>query len=121
MEILFISLVCAISYVVILVKILGLKLLAKTQIIWDIIFTFGMPFLFVGTYSGMSTAFISGVLFSLMTYCISFLVKLERKSNVSLRDDATTHSQNNGRHSSSLRSGRCTMCNSASSVQSYQK
>ncbi len=104
MDILFLAFVSAVSYIIILVKVFSIRFLAKTQVIWDCLFTFGLPFLFYGTYSGMAVAFISGVFFSIMTYCISFLVKLERKSNVSLRDDATTHSQNNGRYSSSLRS-----------------
>lgn len=75
MEVLFLSFICAISYVIILCKIFSLHFLAKTQVVWDILFTFGTPVLFLGTFSGMATAFISGLLFSIITFFLSLLVE----------------------------------------------
>lgn len=51
----------------------SLKFVVKTQVIWDIVFTFGMPVLFTGTFSGMATAFIAGIMFSCITYFLSVL------------------------------------------------
>lgn len=73
MEVMFLSFVCAISYLIILCKMFSLKFVVKTQVIWDIVFTFGMPILFTGTFSGMATAFIAGIMFSCMTYFLSVL------------------------------------------------
>jgi hypothetical protein len=75
MEVLFLSFICALSYVIILCKIFSLNFLAKTQVLWDILFTFGTPVLFLGTFSGMATAFISGLLFSIITFFLSLLVE----------------------------------------------
>lgn len=75
MEILFLSFVCAISYIIILCKIFSLHFLAKTQVLWDILFTFGTPLLFYGTFSGMATGFIAGLLFSIITFFLSLLVE----------------------------------------------
>lgn len=57
----------AIGYYIILYKILGKKRLDKTSKIWDILFTFGLPIIFVGTFSGMATAVLAGVIFSILT------------------------------------------------------
>lgn len=111
MDILFLAFVAAIGYIIILVKVFSLRFLAKTQVLWDVLFTFGLPFLFFGTYSGMAVAFISGVFFSLITYFLSYLVKMEKKARVSFGDDTTTHSKNNDRCSSSLRLRRSSLCN----------
>jgi len=73
MEIMFLSFICSISYLVILCKMFSLKFVVKTQVLWDIVFTFGMPVLFTGTFSGMATAFIAGILFSCMTYLLAVL------------------------------------------------
>ena len=62
-----IALFAALGYYIILYKILGKKKLVKTQNIWDVVFTIGIPILFVGTFSGLATAMIAGVIFSIFT------------------------------------------------------
>lgn len=62
-----IALTAAVGYYIILYKIMGKDKLDKTQTIWDIILTFGLPFLFIGTFSGMATAVLAGVIFSILT------------------------------------------------------
>ena len=74
MEVIFISFICAISYLIILAKLFSLSFIIRTQVFWDLVFTFGLPALFMGTYSGMATAFIAGVLFSIMTFFLSILM-----------------------------------------------
>lgn len=73
MEIIFIAFIAALGYLIILCKMFTPYTVARSQIMWDIIFTLGVPLLFLGTFSGMATAFISGVLFSIMTAFLSIL------------------------------------------------
>ena len=49
---------------------IGRKRLVQTQILWDILFTLGLPILFIGTFSGLATAVLAGVMFSLFTSMI---------------------------------------------------
>lgn len=74
MDIILISLICASSYLIILLKLFGLHFIARTQLFWDLLFTFGIPMLFLGTYSGMATGFLSGVFFSIMTFILDVVV-----------------------------------------------
>lgn len=74
MEVILISFICAISYLIILAKLFSLSFIIRTQVCWDVLFTFGLPALFMGTYSGMATAFIAGVIFSLITFFLSILM-----------------------------------------------
>ena len=79
MEILVLSLITAVSYLVVLCKVLGLRFLVKTQVLWDVLFTVGVPLLFIGTFSGMATGVLSGLLFSVMLSFISMLTGYNRK------------------------------------------
>ena len=74
MEILFIACVTSLSYGIILCKAIGIQNVVRLQVTLDILFTFGLPMLFVGTFSGMATAFISGVMFSIITFFLSVLM-----------------------------------------------
>lgn len=62
-----IAIFAALGYYIIVYKAIGKKRLAKTQTFWDLIFTIGVPILFIGTFSGLATAMIAGVIFSLFT------------------------------------------------------
>lgn len=53
---------------------MGISNVVRMQVPLDILFTFGLPVLFIGTFSGMATAFISGVMFSIITFFLSVLV-----------------------------------------------
>ena len=74
MEIIFLAFVCMLSYLFILCKIFSLRFVCKTQVLWDILFTFGIPFLFMGTFSGMAVAFIAGLLFTITVWFLSSLI-----------------------------------------------
>ena len=67
MGILGISFCAAIGYYIIVYKAIGRRRLVKTQTFWDILFTVLLPMLFIGTFSGLATAVIAGVLFSIFT------------------------------------------------------
>jgi len=67
MSILGIAFFTAIGYFIIVYKMLGRKRLVKTQLLWDILFTLGLPILFIGTFSGLATAVLAGVMFSVFT------------------------------------------------------
>ena len=67
MNILGIAFFAAIGYYIIVYKAIGRRRLVKTQTFWDILFTVGIPVLFIGTFSGMATAVVAGVLFSIFT------------------------------------------------------
>lgn len=67
MNLFVISFFTAIGYFIIMYKMLGKEKLVKTQVLWDIVFTLGLPILFIGTFSGLATAVMAGVLFSIFT------------------------------------------------------
>ena len=67
MSILAIAFFTAIGYFIIVWKMIGISKLKKTQVLWDILFTLGLPILFIGTFSGLATAVLAGVMFSLFT------------------------------------------------------
>ena len=62
-----VALFTAVGYYIILYKSIGKKRLVKTQTFWDLLFTIGVPVLFIGTFSGLATAVIAGVIFSIFT------------------------------------------------------
>tara|TARA_R110000823_G_scaffold291313_1_gene409683 strand:+ start:115 stop:369 length:255 start_codon:yes stop_codon:yes gene_type:complete len=67
MGILGVALCSAVGYYIIVYKAIGRKRLVKTQTFWDIIFTLCLPVLFIGTFSGLATAIVAGVIFSIFT------------------------------------------------------
>ena len=67
MGILGISFCAAVGYYIIVYKAIGRRRLVKTQTFWDILFTLLLPLLFIGTFSGLATAVVAGVFFSLFT------------------------------------------------------
>ena len=67
MGILGIAFFAAVGYYIIVYKALGSRRLVKTHPYWDILFTLLLPLLFIGTFSGLATAVIAGVLFSIFT------------------------------------------------------
>jgi len=82
MHIIFLSFLCALGYLIILCKMLGIPFVTRTQVLWDVVFTVGMPILFLGTFNGMATAFIAGIIFSGMT---AFLSSLQTKKPMARR------------------------------------
>tara|TARA_R110002020_G_scaffold177555_1_gene370314 strand:+ start:342 stop:563 length:222 start_codon:yes stop_codon:yes gene_type:complete len=65
--ILFLAFATALGAYIILYKALGKRRLKKTSIFWDIVMTIGIPILFIGSFAGLATAVLAGVIFSLFT------------------------------------------------------
>lgn len=85
MEIILLSFITALGYLIVTCKVLSIQGVVKYQVVLDIALTLGLPCLFIGTFSGLATAFIAGVFFSLMTAFLSLLTpkakKEERKAS----------------------------------------
>ena len=71
MDLLIIAFIAALGYLIILCKLFSPQFVARTKVMWDVLFTIAVPILFLGTFSGMTTAFLSGVIFSAMTFVLS--------------------------------------------------
>tara|TARA_R100001440_G_scaffold49248_5_gene69199 strand:+ start:663 stop:872 length:210 start_codon:yes stop_codon:yes gene_type:complete len=57
----------AAGFYLILRKIMSRKVFMKTNVLWDVLLTFGLPLLFLGTFSGMVTAILTGLIFTIGT------------------------------------------------------
>ena len=68
MSVFLIAIFAAVGYYIIVYKALGRRRMVKTQVFWDILFTLLLPIIFIGTFSGVATAVMAGVLFSIFTY-----------------------------------------------------
>jgi len=68
MSLFFIAIFAAVGYYIIVYKALGRRRMVKTQVFWDILFTLLLPIIFIGTFSGVATAVMAGVIFSIFTY-----------------------------------------------------
>ena len=67
MDILIVAAMTATGTYIIIYKVIGRKLLAKTQVGWDIAITIGAPILFFGSFAGVASGILAGVIFSGMT------------------------------------------------------
>lgn len=74
MDLILFSLLSAIGFVLVLTRALGLKRLLKWRKAIDVILTFGLPMLMVGTFSGMITSFFTGLWFTLITWLLHTIV-----------------------------------------------
>lgn len=79
MEIILLAFIAALGYLILAAKVLGLTNVVRYQLVLDAIFTLGMPCLFLGTFSGMATAFIAGVIFSLITAFLGIITPKPKK------------------------------------------
>jgi hypothetical protein len=89
MDLLVIAFIAALGYLIILCKLFSIQFVAKTQVLWDVLFTIAVPILFLGTFSGMTTAFLSGVIFSGMTKVLS-LCHSNKRSRLNERNIKVT-------------------------------
>lgn len=76
MEVLILALLSAVSMLIILCKMFGFHRVVRHQKIVDIVCTVGLPFLFFGSFSGMATAIIAGVIISGVLYAGGKLMSL---------------------------------------------
>lgn len=74
MEIVIFSFISALGILLVLTRTIGLRYTLKIRKMLDVIVTFGMPVLFIGTFSGMITAFFTGLWFTILTCLLNVLV-----------------------------------------------
>jgi len=74
MEIILFSFISALGLLLVLTRTIGLRRTLKIRKMLDVIVTFGIPVLFVGTFSGMITAFFTGLWFTILTCLLQVLV-----------------------------------------------
>ena len=67
MQIIWMSAATAAGFYFILRKVMSRKLFLKTNVLWDVILTLGLPLLFIGTFTGMITAILAGLIFTIGT------------------------------------------------------
>ena len=67
MSIIWMSAASAAGFYLILRKVMSRKVFLKTNVLWDVLLTFGLPLLFLGTFSGMVTAILTGLIFTIGT------------------------------------------------------
>ena len=75
MEIILIAFLAACGYLIILAKTIGLHNTVRTQVLWDALFTLGMPWLMAGSYQGLVTAILAGVFFSVAIFFIGLATR----------------------------------------------
>ena len=82
MEIILFSTIVCISYMLLLLKTIKIKLLIKMQLFFDILFTIGLPLVMSGTWHGMAVAMLAGLMFTanvwLLTKLYYFIYPAER-------------------------------------------
>jgi hypothetical protein len=76
MEVLILALLSAASLLIILSKTIGFMRVVKHHKIVDVLATVGLPLLFFGSFAGMATAIIAGVMLSLILWTASRLMQL---------------------------------------------
>lgn len=79
MEFILIAFLTATGKLIVLSKMVGLVRLVKYQVLWDIAFTFLVPILFIGTFSGAIVAVLSGIWFSVILWFLSLFVTVPVK------------------------------------------
>jgi hypothetical protein len=74
MEIILLAFFASIGILLVCTRTLGVNKTIKHRKKLDILVTFGLPMLFVGTFSGMITAFFAGLWFTLQTIFLAIVV-----------------------------------------------
>lgn len=78
MEIIILSFLTAVGKIWLLSRLLGLRRLLRHAVWFDVTFTFVLPILFMGTFSGAILAVLSGLWFTALTWFLSIFVKHEK-------------------------------------------
>jgi len=66
---------------------MNLKRVAGYALVWDVVITAGLTFLFIGTYAGMVTGILAGVIVSLFLTVVRKTAGAERLKLVRRTDD----------------------------------
>ena len=81
MEILTLAFFVSLAYLIIFLKMLGLKRAIRWQVLLDVLVTFGLPALFIGTFSGMVLAALAGLFLSIELFVLGLVVNFIEPKN----------------------------------------
>ena len=99
MEYILFSFLAAFGVVLIFPRILGLRRTLKIRKLLDVVATFGLPILFMGTFAGMITAFFTGLWITLITSVLqAFAWTPKWARNVFYHDEETSNANNASRN-----------------------
>ena len=76
MHIVIISFLTALGELIMLCRLMGVQRCIRYQAVLDLTFTIGVPLLFLGTFSGVLLAVLSGIWFTLLLWFISLFVTI---------------------------------------------
>ena len=79
MEIIILAFFSSVGILLVCTRTLGVDRTIKHRKKLDILVTFGLPFLFIGTFSGMVTAFFTGLWFTIQTIMLAILIPSKGK------------------------------------------
>ena len=74
MEIIILSFFSSLGILLVCTRTLGVHRVIKHRKKLDILVTFGLPMLFIGTFSGMITAFFTGLWFTIKTILMALVI-----------------------------------------------
>lgn len=92
MEIILFSLLSALGILLVLTRTIGFKRTMRYRKGIDVVTTFGLPVLFLGTFSGMITAFFIGLWVTVITWLLNLLTQATTKATTfygSQKEDTT--------------------------------
>lgn len=80
MEIIIFSLLSALGIILVLTRTIGFKRTMRYRKGIDVVTTFGLPVLFLGTFSGMITAFFIGLWVTVFTWLLNLMTQATTKA-----------------------------------------
>ena len=80
MELIILAFLTATGKIWLLSRLMGLRRLLRYAAIFDVIFTFILPVLFMGTFSGAILAVLSGLWFTAITWFLGLFIKHDKDS-----------------------------------------
>jgi len=104
MDIIVFSFFTALGFLLVLCRTLGFKRVMRWRKVLDVITTFGLPVLLIGTFSGMMTAFFTGLWFTGMTWLLNLATTTT--TTLPFSYEGSQNNTNNANSNCSSRSGR---------------
>ncbi len=77
MEVIVLALLASGSLVFLMIKVIGLWFVIRFEKLIDVVATFGTPWLFFGTFSGMALAILTGIFISIQLFLIRKITQIK--------------------------------------------
>ena len=94
MEFVLLSFFSAIGIVLVFTRTIGLRRTLKIRKPLDVVSTFGLPILFMGTFAGMITAFFTGLWITLITSVLQVFACTPKWTRRIYHDEETSNTDN---------------------------